>query len=286
MSTATNEKIDVYQIVTEQITALLTAGTVPWRKPWNGDGQAINLASKKPYRGINAFLLACAPYTSPYWATFKQISDLGGKVRKGEKSTLVIFWKMYETKDKHNEDETKVVPVLRYYRVFNLDQCDGITAPDTDGASSRFEHDPIEAAEAIALAMQNRPVVTFGGDRAFYSPARDAVTVPALCQYRNPSEYYSTYFHELAHATGHESRLNREGITSTHFFGDAVYSREELVAEMSAAFLCGEAGIVQETITNSAAYIQGWLKALKNDKKLVVVAAAQAQKAADYILNR
>ena len=150
-----------------------------------------------------------------------------------------------------------------------------------------FEHDPIEEAEAIQLAMPNRPQVNIiQSGRAFYSPSRDSVTVPELSQYAKPEEFYSTLFHELAHATGHKSRLNRDGITHFCSFGSTDYSKEELVAEMTAAFLCGHCGIDNATIANSAAYLQGWIKALKGDKKLAVMAGAQAQKAANYILNK
>ena len=134
--------------------------------------------------------------------------------------------------------------------------------------------------------MPDRPIIEIRGTRACYSPSRDLVRVPELFRYEKPEEYYSTFFHELAHSTGHQSRLNREGVTGNHFFGDAVYSREELVAEMAAAFLCGHTGIVNATIQNSAAYLQHWVKVLRGDKRLAITAAAQAQKAADFILNR
>ena len=288
MKTATSKTpVDVYQIITDRLISILEAGAAPWRKPWNygQEGGPLNLSSKKHYQGINTFLLACSPYGSPYWLTFKQAVDLGGSVRKGEKGTPVIFWKIYEKEDANAEDGKKRLPVLRYYTVFNVEQCDGIEAPASD-ESTWNEHDPIEAAEAVILAMPNRPTVEIGGMRACYSPSMDRVSVPELFRYEKAEEYYCTMFHELAHATGHESRLNREGITGPHFFGDAVYSREELVAEMAAAFLCGSTGIDNATIDNSAAYLQSWIKALRGDKKLAIVAAAQAQKAADYILNR
>jgi len=163
-------------------------------------------------------------------------NDLGGNVKKGEKGTPVIFWKMYERKDPEADNGILTVPVLRFYTVFNVEQCEGI--PISDPIDLPWaKHDPIEAAEAIILAMPNRPLVEIGGTRACYSPSRDLVRIPELCRYEYREDYYSTFFHELAHATGHESRLNREGVTGNHFFGDAVYSREELVAEMAAAFL-------------------------------------------------
>lgn len=278
---ATYEKTDVYGIITDRIVEMLEKGVAPWRKPWTGGGLPVNMVSKKHYRGINTFLLYSSPHSTPYWLTFKQAKEMGGNVRKGEKGMPVIFWKLYEKENA--EGEMKKLPVLRYYTVFNADQCEGIEAPAED--AREWEHNPIEAAEAIQLAMPNRPTVEFGGTRAFYQPATDSVTVPELKRFEKPEEFYSTLFHELAHSTGHESRLNREGVTGMHFFGDHEYSKEELIAEMTAAFLCGHCGIDNATLENSAAYLQGWIKALKGDKRLAITAAAQAQKAANYILN-
>jgi antirestriction protein ArdC len=278
---------DVYQIITDRIVAILEKGTAPWRKPWAGNGSdPTNLVSKRGYSGINYFMLSASEYTSPHWLTYKQAKDLGGHVRKGEKGTPVIFWKLLDREENGEPVEgAKKIPFLRYYTVFNLEQCEGVEIPASLEPKT-YAHDPIEAAEAVQLAMPNRPVVNIvQSGRAFYSPSKDSVTVPELSQYAKPEEYYSTLFHELTHSTGHESRLNREGITERHHFGSATYSREELVAEMGAAFLCGHCGIENATLENSAAYLQGWIKALNGDKKLAVVAAAQAQKAANYILN-
>jgi len=283
------QKVDVYQIITDRLISIMEQGIIPWRKPWNSgrEGGPLNLVSKRHYQGINCFLLACygSSFGTPYWLTYKQANELGGNVRQGEKGTPVIFWKMYDRKDPETESGIRTIPVLRYYTVFNAEQCEGITIPAPD-ESTWAEHDPIEAAEAVQLAMPNRPTVEIGGTRACYSPSRDLVRVPELFRYERAEEYYSTFFHELAHATGHESRLHREGVTGQHFFGDAVYSREELVAEMAAAFLCGHTGIENATIQNSAAYLQSWIRTLRGDRKLAIIAAAQAQKAADYILKR
>jgi len=281
MKTRTNNTPDVYQIITDRLIALLEAGTTPWRKPWNGGGDPANLVTRREYNGINHFLLSASSYASPYWLTFKQAQVLGGHVRKNEKGTPVIFWKLL---DKDSSEEK--IPLLRYYTVFNLEQCEGVAVP-AGTEPKTYEHDPIETAEAVQLAMPNRPVVNIKqSGRAFYSPTSDSVTIPELSQYERPEEFYCTLFHELAHATGHQSRLNREGITGHHYFGDREYSKEELVAEMTASFLCGYIGIDTATINNSAAYIQGWIKKLRGDKKLAVIAAAQATKAANYILNR
>ena len=285
--TTTKTSVDVYQIITDRLIGILETGTAPWRKPWNcgSEGGPLNLISRKHYQGINCFLLACSPFGSPYWLTYRQANELGGSVGKGEKGCPVIFWKIYEKDDPEAEDGKKRLPVLRHYTVFNVEQCEGITAPAPD-ENTWHEHDPIEVAETVQLAMPNRPTVEIGGIQAYYSPLRDCIQIPELFRYERPEEYYSTLFHELAHSTGHESRLNREGVAGSHFFGDAVYSREELVAEMTAAFLCGHCGIENSTIQNSAAYLQSWIKALRGDKRLAITAAAQAQKAANYILNR
>lgn len=287
MTSNSTNKTDVYQIITNRLISILEAGTVPWRKPWNYGSEhgPINLVSQRHYQGINCFLLACTPYASPYWLTYSQAQKLGGHVRKGETGNYIVFWKIYEKEDAGTEDGKKRLPVLRYYTVFNVEQCEGITVPESD-VTTWNQHDPIETAENIILSMPNRPTIEIGGVRACYSPLRDHVQVPELGRYEKVEEYYCTIFHELAHSTGHESRLNREGITGNHFFGDAVYSREELVAEMAAAFLCGRTGIENATIHNSAAYLQSWIRALRGDKRLAITAAAQAQKAADYILNR
>lgn len=297
-----NSKPDVYQIVTDRIVNLLEEGVAPWRKPWNTagvDNGPANLVSKKHYQGINTFILACQPYESPYWLTFKQALDKGRNVRKGERGTPVIFWKILEKDAPQDNSGLPAIPTLpdgvdasgkrrfgflRYYTVFNIEQCDGVEAPPLESIQWP-EHERIERAEAIQLAMPNRPVVEYGGAKAFYRPSTDSVKVPELKRYEKPEEFYSTLFHELAHATGHASRLNREGIVGYHFFGDPVYSREELVAEMTAAFLCAHCGIENQTIENSAAYLQGWIRQLRGDKKLAITAAANAQKAANYILN-
>jgi antirestriction protein ArdC len=282
--------MNVYEIVTNRIMDLLQAGEIPWRKPWKASGGAKNFVSKKPYRGINQFLLNAAIFSSAYWMTFRQALERGGQVRKGEKSTMVVFWKWLDRKDSDDQDDdtdasiTGKVPLLRYYNVFILDQIDEITAPEEKQILNPLH--PIEQAELVIRNMPRKPIIQFGGDRACYSPQLDHVKLPNREAFKSPEEFYSTAFHELAHATGHPSRLSRKGITDPTYFGSHDYSQEELVAEFGASMLSGVAGIEQKTIENSAVYIQGWLKALKNDKKLAIIAAGQAQRAADFILNK
>jgi len=188
-------KPDVYQIITDRLLALLEQGTVPWRKPWNygREGGPLNLASRRHYQGINCFLLACTAFGSPYWLTFLQAQQLGGSVRKGEKGSPVIFWKIFEKEDPQAEDGKKRLPMLRNYTMFNVEQCEGITAPTPDETTWN-EHDPIEVAEAVQLVMPNRPTVEIGGTRACYSPGLDRVRVPDLFRYERPEEYYRPYF--------------------------------------------------------------------------------------------
>ena len=276
----------VYEVVNSRILELLESGTVPWRKTWNaGSNMPRNIISKKEYRGVNVFLLACSEFSSPYWMTFKQCVDKGGHVIKGSKSTPVIFWKWLDRKDTETIDVDAVsgkIPMLRFYNVFNLEQTEGIEPPVTTETINTFT--PIEKAEQIIAAMPLRPEIKHGGNRASYSPMLDYVKLSHQHTFDTIEHYYNTLFHELSHATGHANRLGRKGVTETSYFGSHEYSKEELVAEMGAAFLCGHAGI-ENTLENSAAYLAGWLKALKNDKTLLIHAGAMAQKAADYILN-
>lgn len=283
--------IDIYKVITARILRQLETGTAPWRKPWRGgaDGVPANLKTGKPYRGINVWLLATAGYDSRYWLTFKQAKDRGGHVRKGETSTPVVFWKWLKREERNaetGETHTRRIPLLRYYRVFNVEQCEGIEAPDSPSAFEPLDFEPIEAAERIARDMPDPPELKHGAGSAAYVPALDLVRMPERERFTGEAEYYSTLFHELVHATGHERRLGRPEVINSTTFGSGSYSREELLAEMGAAYLCGMAGIENHTIDNSAAYLAGWIKALKGKPKLVIHAAAGAQRAADFILNR
>ena len=280
----------VYGIVTERIVALLEQGTIPWQKPWASNGEDClprNLLSKKPYRGVNVFLLHAMSYESPYWVTFKQAQELGGNVRKGEKACPVVFWKWLDAQDDPSR-EKKRIPLLRYYHLFNVSQCEGIETPTPEKLGRA--HDPIMSAEQIVAGMPKAPEINHGRNRAAYSPALDCVFMPSPEAFQRGEHYYGVLFHELTHATGHEARLNRKGVAGSDgewsALGSTPYAKEELVAEMGAAFLSGHAGIAERTIENSAAYIAGWLERLRGDNRLVVQAAAQAQRAADYILGR
>jgi len=268
----------VYEIITEQILAQLEKGEIPWRKPWRTLPPA-NLISKKPYRGINVFLLALQGYGSQYWLTFNQAKQLGGNIRRGKHGTKIVFWKFdsCETETADGETKERMSAMLRYYTVFNLEQTEGLKALLTLRPAS-----PIESAEEIVTGMPNPP--GFEQDaQAAYIPSRDVVTMPSRSAFIGQTEYYSTVFHELIHSTGHAKRLGREGFDSPQKFGSDSYSREELIAEMGSAMLCGVAGIEQSTLGNSAAYLRGWMNRLRGDARLVISAASAAQKAADYI---
>jgi antirestriction protein ArdC len=281
----------VHRIVTERMIATLQRGTVPWHKPWQAAaGRPRSMSTGQPYRGVNVFLLAMTAaeegHGSPFWGTYRQISDLGGQVRKGEHSTLVVFWKKAQTE--HRDPQTgeltvKSLPVLRYYRVFNAAQAGHLP--------ERFhpapgEHSEITEPQAILdgyLARGPR-LLHVAGDRADYHPATDTIRLPLRSQFRSAQGYYATAFHEAGHSTGHPSRLNRPGIAAFDHFGSGKYAREELVAQMTSSLLCAQAGIDNsETFENSASYIASWLTALNNDNKLVITAAAQAQRACDVI---
>lgn len=297
MTSTETEKFDPYQVITDQVVALLEAGTAPWRKPWAATGGfPISLSTGKAYRGVNPFLLqisaAANGWTSPYWGTYKAIADKGGQVRKGEKGTLVVFWKTYLDRKEVDEKTGKAKQrfVLRTFKVFNADQADAAegkvfnvpAAAELPGT----ELEQLAACEqAIAPYLATLASVSRTGTAAYYVPATDSLTVPPLESFTAAEEFYSTLFHEAAHSTGHSSRLNRPGVQGMSHFGDALYSKEELVAEMGAAMLSGVTGIAPATLDNSAAYLASWVRVLKGDAKLVISAAAAAQKAADKVLG-
>ncbi|KON83483.1 antirestriction protein [Sporosarcina globispora] len=269
---------NVYEIITERVIEQLAKGVIPWRKPWINGG-AVSWKTQKPYRGINTFLLEAGEY-----ATFKQIKEAGGKVKKGEKSHIVVFWNWLE-KENEERGEIEKIPYLRYYRVFEINsQVEGLESKRKEIV---FDHDPIEKAEEIYKGYINGPDYTFYPGRAVYYPTLDKINCPPLKDFLKAEEYYSTLFHEMVHSTGHKRRLARPGVVTDNVaFGDEVYSKEELVAEMGAAMLCGIAGIDNSTIENSASYIHSWIRNLKDDSRMVVQAAALAQKAADTILGK
>jgi antirestriction protein ArdC len=264
-----------YDIITERIIAMLESGTAPWSKTWKVQrGMPRNMVSGRAYRGINVWLLHSAQYESPFWLTYRQATELGGNIKRGEKSMPAVFWKLAEVADQKTGEEVKI-PLLRYYSVFNLAQVEGLKA------TPAIEAKEPTPADQIVAGYPNAPKINHGMAAAFYDPSADAIGMPLPSRFNTQADYFGTLFHEMAHSTGHSRRLNRLVPAQ---YGSENYSKEELVAEMCSAFLCAQAGL-ERHLDNSASYIAGWLKALKNDHKLVVNAAACAQKAADHILN-
>lgn len=286
MSKVGQEKI--YEMVTENITQLLENGLVPWHQSWIDGSIPCNRKSKFDYRGINVFVLTSTAmlkgYASKWWCSYKQAMQLGGQVKKGETGTTVIFWKLLEKQDKDDSSKKVTIPLLRYYKVFNLDQIDNLSESEEENANNCFYEQSAGTAQQIIDGMPTPPTIK-NGVKPCYIPDFDEVQIPPFRKFDQAEEYYGTMFHELTHSTGHESRLKRPGITNSNDFGSESYSKEELIAEMGSAFLCGTANISMPVIQNQASYIQGWLKALHGDKKLVIHAAGAAQKATDYILN-
>ncbi|MCM1234300.1 MAG: zincin-like metallopeptidase domain-containing protein [Ruminococcus flavefaciens] len=275
---------NVYQMVTDRIIEELEKGFIPWQKPWTGvRSGAFNRISKKLYSLLNQMLLK---HTGEY-ATFKQWQQLGGHIRKGEKSEIIVFWKIFEKEEINDKGEKEKVsiPMLRYYNVFHISQVDGVE-PLKEPLN---EIEPIEAADKVIIDYVTREHIDFQetkSNKAFYSPSSDRVVVPLKEQYQNSSEYYSTTFHELTHSTGHKTRLDRLKTGMDAAFGSETYSKEELIAEIGSASILNILGIeTPQTFKNSAAYIQNWLQVLKNDNKFIVSAAGKAEKAVNYIMD-
>ena len=279
----TNERKNMYEVINNMIMEKLQKGKMPWKQTWNNFGPARNYVSKKPYRGINALILNNTDYEYPLFLTFLQVKELGGALKKGSKSIQVIYWKTLEFE---NDEKIKRIPFLRYYNVFNVDSVEGVKLQ----LPAKYVNDSIECCETIINDMPSKPIIEHGGDEPYYNWREDQVKVPHRDNFILSDEYYATLFHELAHSTGHESRLNREECMKPTVYGSREYCKEELVAEIATCFLCGEAGISNNTIDNSSAYIQFWVERLtymlREDNKAFVRASAQAQKAADFILDR
>ncbi len=276
----------LYEKVTNTIIEALEQGVVPWRKPWNGAVSVpVNASSNRPYRGVNVLLLGMSPYTDHRWLTFKQAQERGGRVKSGEKSTMVVFWKQWEPRDDEESGPAakRPIPILRYFHVFNAEQCDGLNLSELYCPERFAEHQRIGRADVLVQSMPDPPRIVEQGASAWYHPGNDLIQVPPLGRFRTADAFYATLFHELGHATGHASRLNRSGIMGEIQFGSGTYSKEELVAELTSAFCCAIVSLDNSLIEDSASYINGWLGILKADPKAVVIAAAQAQRATDYI---
>lgn len=283
---------DVYQMVTDRIIGMLEQGEIPWDRPWTGAGRyAIKRASGKPYSILNQMLLG----NPGEYLSFNECKKLGGKIKKGAKAKIVVFWKML---DKPLEDKdgkpmvtsdgavrTRCIPFLKYMNVFHIDDCEGIEPKHYTETLRDFN--PIDKAEEVIAGYVKRSGITLEHikqGRAYYSPEMDKVVLPIKEQFTSEAGYYSTAFYELTHSTGHKSRLDRI-VAGSFSFGDETYSKEELVAEIGSASLMNLLGIETDgSIRNNAAYIQSWIKALRNDKRLIVSAASKAGKAVELIM--
>ncbi len=277
-----SEKVN--KIVTDKIIALLEQGKVPWVKPWKSrEERPKNAVSGKPYRGINALICSgmVSGYSDSNWYTLKQLSKLDLKLKPESKYTPVVFWKWIEKKEGGSER----IPFTRFYKCFNRQQVEG---SETLWPEETEETKPVEVWEAEAEKVVKNyqreiggPRIDYGMTSAFYRPSEDTIGMPSRADHRSAAEYWSTLFHEITHSTGAKTRLNRvEGMKG--LFGNHDYSKEELVAEMGACFLLADLG-VEKHISNSAAYIQGWLEKLKGERKFLMQAAQQAEKSCDYI---
>jgi len=303
---------DLYQTVTNKIIAALEKGTAPWRRPWRsaekrvGSSLPANALTGRPYSGVNIPLLWMAAeergFSTDRWLTYNQAQQAGGQVRKGETSSLAVVFKPFEKQAEDNtgnklfDDQGKPVmeslAMLKSLQLFNTEQCEGL--PE-QMAGQPAKHMTQEETDTLSAPVMNRVLAIFNAsgvrstalrqNRAYYWPARDEIVMPLTGQFFTEADYWSTLLHELVHASGHETRLNREGITSsTRKFGDPVYTFEELVAEMGSAFLCAELGVYGEVQHDS--YVAGWLLRLKEDKTALFRACRRAREATEFLLNQ
>lgn len=309
----TATRADIYQQVTDRIVAAIEKGTLPWRKPWRSTRHnhasvfPVNALTGRPYSGVNVLLLWLAAeeagYQSDRWLTYRQALEAGGHVRAGETASQAVLFKSLERQSQdaagnvvYNDDgteATEIIPMLKAFQVFNVAQCEGLPASVTGSQPTEFTEDALDFTRVNAqtqrqvmqmldvcgVRVESRPQ-----NRAFYSMARELIVLPMPTQFETEADYWSTLLHELTHATGHASRLNREGITSvSRRFGDPVYAFEELVAEMGSAFLCAQLGVFGDVQHDS--YLAGWLMVLKSDKRALFRASRQAREASEFLLT-
>lgn len=277
----------IYETVNGIIIKQLEKGIIPWKKTWKSSQFPINLETKKNYNGFNFWLLLIMQsekqYTSNVWATYRQIINAGGQVKKGEKSTMIVYWKVLEflsktKKDKHGKPKKEKIPLLRYYNVFNLDQ--------TTGIELKGDYRVVEAnteADAIVGTYSKEVRIEYGHNEPYYSPKNDFIAMPDKGNFDSDNEFYATLFHEMIHSTGHHTRLKRFETDEVTPFGSESYSKEELIAEMGSAYLSAHTNILPTVLENTGAYIKGWLGRLNDDKSLLISAAGKAQKAVEYI---
>jgi len=276
---------DIYTIVTNTIIQHLEQGTVPWKQPWRNPGLPRNLVTQRPYRGINHLLLKTMNHLENEFATFRQVQDLGGSIKKGEKGTLIVYWLWHEDlpPSRKLDVRAKSVPTLRYYFVWNVSQCTGL--PDRCTPLAFKASEPFETCNRIIAEMLNPPKIVHNEPEAYYHIPADIINLPRKELFASHEGYYLTLLHEAIHSTGAAHRLNRKELVEQAAFASDSYSIEELTAELGACYLAAHAGFSAQSFTNNAAYIKHWLGKLKEDNRLIVYAAARAQRAVNYILN-
>jgi len=277
-------KRDLYAEVSARIIAELEKGAAPWVKPWSarpGANTPCNAISNRPYSGCNVVLLwmaQAAGYRTPRFLAFKQALELGGHVRKGERGTKVYFVKQLEIREGTDEARARLVPMMREYTVFNVDQCDGLPDSVTTGKPMRVRNPDTRDDLADQFLRSTGADIREGHGEAYYVPRRDFISMPAFAGFKGSDHFYNVAFHELTHWTGHKSRQDRD---LKNRFGSRDYAAEELIAELGAAFLCAEFGFDGDL--RHAGYIGHWIELLKADKRAFFTACSQASKAADYL---
>ena len=297
-----NTRKDVYQIITDEVIKGLEDKGLNWFKCWKETGLAINHTTGRAYTRLNQLMLtyyiSALEYKSREFITFKKAKELGGQVIKGAKSHIVVYWlisyytlddkgqRKYTKTSTGREDEHKSF-TPRYYRVFNLDFVEGLDDKweENKGIEGTI-FEPRENADLIYTNMINKPTLRHAGDRAFYQPSKHHIQMPLQSSFDDSDSYYKVLFHELVHSTGHEDLLNRKTLVSSSGFGSTNYSKEELVAEMGCMFLCAVLDLEpKDNKVNSQAYINGWVKKLKEQPKMILQASTQSEKAVEYILT-
>lgn len=277
-----NSHKDAYQEITDKIISVLEEGTAPWVKPWASCGSPRNVITGREYSGINTVLLAMTPYISSLWLTFKQATDVGANVRKGEHGTRIVLFKPFKVKDVNASGDgksvEKTISLLRTFTVFNASQIDNL--PEKYNVLTKPLIDQFaDNAEAERLLAQAS--VVHGSNRACFIPSIDEIHMPHKLEFKSSSDYYSTALHELTHWTGHKSRLARD---FNGRFGDSAYAFEELIVELGAAFSCAHCGIDGQL--QHASYIASWIKVLKGDKKAIFTASSAARKATEFLIGK
>tara|TARA_B100000508_G_scaffold138385_1_gene134324 strand:+ start:7328 stop:8215 length:888 start_codon:yes stop_codon:yes gene_type:complete len=276
----------IYKRITSQVIAGLEAGHIPWKKPWVGERAPKNYKTRHAYTGANLWVLLARPFDSNLWLTFKQAQELGGSVMKGEKGTQICYWNIRsrDVVDKETgEKKEKKAFFLKTFTVFNAEQIEGVEFNEPEATTGATTN---EEAEKLLSEYKNSPELVYKAvDTAYYSAEEDKVVLPRRKSFLSTTSYYSTLFHELGHSTGHPSRLDRDGIANFDHFGSEKYTKEELIAEMSACFLMSMCGLTAGLEQNNQAYINGWITKLKSDPKVLFEASREAQKACDYMLG-